>query len=84
VTDETFTNDHFRAAWGLLAALEHEEYDTATAIAQEWDPFFVQQGLTIVAQILLVELRRHVNECDCGSLRWVDEQALRAATFGSD
>jgi hypothetical protein len=85
MTEETFKNEHFRAAWGLLAALEREDSDTATTIAQEYDPFFLQQGVTIVAQCLLVELRRHAGEeCDCGSLRWVDHQALVASTVGED
>ena len=83
MTEETFKNEHFRAAWGLLAALEREDSDTATAIAQEYDPFFLQQGVAIVAQILLDELRRH-GDCDCGSLRWVDHQALVASTVGED
>jgi hypothetical protein len=81
MTEETYT--HFRAAWGLLAALEREDSETASALAREYDPFLLQQGLTIVAQCLLDELRRH-GDCDCGSLRWVDHQALVASTVGED
>ena len=82
---EPFGPQHVRAAWGLMAAIERDDLVLAGDIAATWNPLRLQEGLAIVAQVLLAEIRNHARdrECDCGSLEWVDRMALQAAArFG--
>jgi hypothetical protein len=77
---QTFSQDDLGAAWGLLVALERDDFDLATDIAKAFDPLRLQMGLGIVAQYLMRELRSHARDrgYSCGSLEWVEAEALRA------
>ena len=75
---ETFSEEHVVAAWELLAALEVDDLDRVTEIAMTFDPLELQKGLAIVAQCLLVSIRHHAGErdCGCGTVEWLEAQAL--------
>lgn len=78
--------DDVRAAWALFKALETDDYDTANDIADAWDAFDLQRGLTLVAAVIRAELRQHAEQvgCACGSDEWLDEHVLHAAATGDD
>jgi hypothetical protein len=84
ISREAFSQDDYAAAWGLLVALERDDLDLASEITRAFDPLNLQIGLTIVAQDLLRELRSHADDrgCSCGSLEWVQAEALRAKSDG--
>ena len=73
----------YGAAWGLLSALAREDWDTATLISENWAPGPMCDALVLVGEVLLSNLRHHAEDrgCDCGSQRWVEDQALHAANL---
>jgi hypothetical protein len=78
----------YRAALGLLLALERDpenpDLSLADEITDEYGAFEVLQGMSLVAIVLLQQLRMHAAGCSVGSIEWLEAKARDALLMEED
>ena len=78
MSEEDLTLPDYQAAWSLVAAEARDDPDTASLIREMFEAIPLAEGLALVAQILLSELRDHADGCGCGSgtATWLEAYVL--------
>lgn len=74
---EEETDQGLRGAWSLFIACEHDEFELAGEILEEFGQS-IHAGWPILAAILRKSLLEHANDCDCGSDDWLERQRLQS------
>jgi hypothetical protein len=82
----TTRSERYRLAWRLFQALERNDTAFIEAITDSSPSEDLPSGMGLVAARLRDALEEHAREvgCDCGSDRWLEEEAIHQQAIEDD